>query len=179
MVFLKKNSKGQSAVEFVLLAPLLFFIFFAIIQLAYMSYAALAVQRAALSVARDAALDGQGDPKAMKARLTLSLLPLTHLNEKILLTVLASEFKTMVSEDRKQITVQVRYPMPIWVPMVRNMIGESLAPSTDYNNSPEGDAVKTIFQMLDKAPPDLSFKGVRLPVIWMKCEATTFNEAED
>ena len=178
MTSFKKNSQGQSAVEFVLLAPLLFFIFFAIVQLAYMSYAALAVQRGALSVARDVALDGQDDPKAVKARLILSLLPLAQLNQKTLLTVLESKCESKISGDRKQITVQVHYPMPIWVPMVRNIIGESLVPSADYNNSPEGEAVKAIFQMLDKTPPNLSFKGARFPVVWMKCEATTFNEAE-
>jgi hypothetical protein len=177
MFFLVKNSKGQSAVEFLLIAPILFLIFFAIVQLAYMAYVSFAVQRAALAVARTASLSGPNNSAAFKTQLIVSLLPIVQLNQKTLLTVLSSDCETTVSPDYQQITTLVRYPMPVWVPLVGNVFGEPVDSSTDYNQTPEGQTVKEIFQLLDKTPPNLSFQGVRMPVVWISYEATTFNEA--
>lgn len=171
------KATGQSTVEFVLIAPLLFLIFFAIIQLSYMAYASFAVQRAALAVARMASLSGIDNSTTFQTQLAISLVPLSNLNQKTLLTVLESDCKVNESPDKKKIVVQVRYPMPIWVPVVGNVFGETLVPSADYNNSPAGQAIKTIFSMLKRPIPDLSFKGVRLPVYWINFEAATFDEA--
>lgn len=169
--------KGQSAVEFCLIAPFLFFIFFAIIQLAYMSYVSFAVQRAALAVARDASLGGIDQTTAFKTKAALSLMPISNLSRKTLLTVLASQCSVAVSSDQKQIIAKVRYPMPIWVPLVGKVFGQTLIPSVNYNNNPAGDAIRNLFLILGKTPPDLSFQGVHLPVVWVTYQESTFNEA--
>jgi Flp pilus assembly protein TadG len=172
-----KNAKGQSAIEFVLVAPLLFFIFLGIIQVAYMSYVSFAVQRAALAIARAATVGSKDDSTSFKLQLAISLLPIVHLNQKTLLTILASKYTITPSPDNQRITAQVQYPMPIWVPLVGGVFGEPLVSSFDYNNTPEGQAIKTAFQLFGKQPPDLSFSGVHMPVVWMNYEASTFNEA--
>jgi Flp pilus assembly protein TadG len=177
MWYLKKNQKGQSAVEFVLIVPLLFFIFFAIIQMAYMSYVSLAVQRAALAIARTASIGGKNNSAAFKIQLVISLLPIANLNPQILFTILSSSYKITTSSDQTHIMAQVSYPMPIWVPLVGNVFGDQLQSSVNYNDTPDGQAVKTELQLLNLNPPDLSFQGVRLPVHWITYEATTFNEA--
>ncbi len=171
------KAKGQSAVEFLLVAPLLFLIFFTVAQLSYTAYASFAVQRAALAVARMASLGGIGNSTVFKTQLAISLLPISNLNQKALLTILASDCKVNESTNKQKINVQVRYPMPIWIPLVGKVFGETLISSVNYNNSPAGQAIKDIFSMLRMPVPDLSFNGVRLPVYWIHFEATTFNEA--
>ena len=172
----KIDQKGQSAVEFVLIAPLLFFIFFAIIQLSYMAYVSLAVQRSALAVARDATLTGWENSISFKSQLAISLLPLANLNPKILSTILASDYDLNYSPDQKAVVVQVKYPMPIWVPLVRNVIGENLESTQDFNQTAEGQAIKNAFELLGKPAPDLNFQNERLPVFWVTYQETTFNE---
>src|SRR5579871_4302 len=175
--FPRTSAKGQSAVEFVLIAPLLFFIFFAIIQISYMAYVSFAVQRAALAVARTASLSGLDNQALFQTQLAVSLMPIANLNRKTLLTVLASDCKVSVSPDGQKITAQVRYPMPIWVPLADKVLGETLVPTADYNSTAAGQAIKAIFKMLNLNPsPDLSFSGVHLPVCWISYQATTFNE---
>lgn len=173
----KKDAKGQTAVEFVLVVPLLFLIFFAIIQLSYMAYASLAVQRAALAVARNASLGGTDKPEAFKTQLAVSLLPIANLNRKTLLTVLASDCRVAPSADNRRMTALVRYPMPIWVPLVGSIFGRTLIPGVNYNGTPAGEAIQALFRISGKVPPDLSFKGAHLPVVWINYQATTFNEA--
>lgn len=173
----KKNQKGQSAVEFALIVPLLFFIFFAIIQMAYMAYVSFAVQRAALALARTASLEGKNNLVAFKTQLVISLLPIANLNPQILLTILSSSYNITTSSDQTNITTQVSYPMPIWVPLVGKVFGDQLESSTNYNNTPDGQAIKTTLKLLNLNPPDLSFQGVHFPVHWITYEATTFNEA--
>lgn len=163
--------------EFVLIAPLLFFVFFAIIQLVYMSYVSFAVQRAALAVARDASLGGMDQTAAFRTKAVLSLMPIANLSRKTLLTVLASQCSVAVSADQKQITAKVRYPMPIWVPLASNVFGQTLVPPVDYNQDRAGQAVRDLFLILGKKPPDLSFEGVHLPVVWITYQESTFNEA--
>ncbi len=172
-----RNQKGQSAVELAVIAPFLFFFFFAVIQVSYISYVSLAVQRAALAIARTASVGGKNNSTAFKIQLAISLLPLISLNQKTLLTILSSNFEIITSWDNTNVTARVSYPMPIWVPLVGNVFCNQLVPSVNYNNTSEGQAVKTALQLLNLNPPDLSFQGVQLPVRWITYEATTFNEA--
>jgi len=170
------NQKGQSATEFVLIAPLLFLIFFCIIQFSYIAYVSLAVQRAALAIARKASLSGDADQTAFKAQLAIALLPIANLNQKTLLTILETKYLTFLSQDRKQRIARVSYPMPIWIPLVRNVFGEDLISSSNYKNSPEGQAIKGVFSLMNKPEPNLSFESVHLSVRWITYEETTFNE---
>ncbi len=176
MIFLK-DQKGQSAAEFVLVAPFLFLFFFCVLQMAYMGFVSFAVQRAALAIARKASLGSTENSTAFKSQLALSLLPIASLNQKTLLTILETNYQITQSTDQKQVSAKVRYPMPIWIPLVRNIFGETLTPSANYNDSPEGKAIKMVFSLLKKPEPDLSFHGLSLPVRWIVFEETTFNES--
>src|SRR5258708_11160588 len=171
------NEKGQSATEFVLIAPLLFFVFFCVIQFSYIAYISLAVQRAALAVARKASLSGTFNETAFKTHLTVSLLPIANLNQKTLLTILETKCQVFPSQDNKQILARVSYPMPIWVPLARNVFGEDLIPSSNYTDSAEGQAIKAVFSLMRKPYPSLTFEGAPLPVRCVTYEQSTFNQA--
>jgi hypothetical protein len=168
--------KGQSTTEFVLIAPFLFLTFFCIIQFSYLAYVSLAVQRAALAIARKASLSGVSDQTAFKAHLAISLLPIANLSQKTLLTILETKFHAFKSQDGKQMVARVSYPMPIWVPLARNVFGTDLIASSDYNESPEGQAIKSVFALMGKPEPNLSFQGEHFPVRWITYEESTFNE---
>ena len=171
------TAEGQSAVEFSLIAPFLFLFFFCVIQTAYTAYVSLAVQRAALAVARKASLSPGENSAAFKTQLTLSLLPLVRLNSKTLPTILEAQYLVTVSKDNKKVTAQVRYPMPIWIPIVRNLFGETLTFSPASAGSPEGLAVQNLISLLNHSNLNLSLQSVRLPVRWITFEETTYNES--
>jgi hypothetical protein len=92
------------------------------------------------------------------------------------LTILEAKLQISTSPDQKQKVAQVSYPMPIWVPFARNIFGEDLVASSNYDNSPEGRAIKTVFSLMNKPEPNLSFKGVNLPVRWITYQESTHNE---
>ena len=168
---------GQAAVEFTLAAPFLFLFFFCVIQMAYTAYVALAVQRAALAVARKASLCSAENSTAFKAQLALSLLPVVNLNRKTALTVFEAQYQITVSPDRKKVRAQVRYPMPIWIPIVRGLFGVPLSPSFDYGRTPEGQALQKLFSILGQPPVPATFQGSSLLVKWIVFNEDTFNEA--
>lgn len=176
---LKIDQKGQSAAEFVLIVPFLFLIFFSIIQLAYMAYVSLAVQRSAFAIARKASFLKRDEiSNAFKSQLALSLLPIANLSSKTLLTILETKCDVSFPENEGPVTATIHYPMPIWVPLARNLFGEDLVPSTDYRNSPEGQAIQTVFSLLNIPQPDFSLAGVRFPVFWITYQATTYYEGK-
>jgi hypothetical protein len=172
------GQKGQAAVEFVFAAPPIFFIFFALIQFSYMAFASLAVQKAAMAVARSASLsiDRESDQSFYKTQLALSLEPLSRLSNRALLTVLASRITVTVSPDRQWVTAHVHYPMPIWVPMVGPVFGKSLESSASDDSSPGAQAVRTAFQRLGLSSPNLGSHGRHLWVCWIDYAGTVFNE---
>jgi hypothetical protein len=173
-ISLTRNQKGQSAVEFVLIAPLLFFIFFAIIQMAYMAYASLAVQRATLTIVKEAARSRGILPYDPEFQLLYSLAPLGALNKETLVTVLATECS--VQFNQAKVHVQVRYPMPIWVPMIGKVFGQPLSPAS-ASNIPILKMAGAIFKMLGKSPPELSFSGAKpFYVRWITFSADTIDE---
>lgn len=167
----KIRPKGQSAVEFVLVVPLIFFIFFGIIQIAYMAYASLAVQRATLSIAKSSARSQIYDPHF---QLFYSLVPLEALNKSTLATVLSTQ--CTIQSDGSKIHVEVKYPMPIWVPLVGRWMGEPL-PSSQFTGILGLDMVEKIFLFCGKTPPDLSFLGFTPPYVhWVTFTADTTDE---
>ena len=167
--------RGQSAVEFVLIAPWLFLFFFCVIQTAYMAFVALAVQRSALAIARAVSLGSPENSKSLKAELAVSLLPISNLSRKTLLTVLETRISSRRSPDHR-ITVQVEYPMPVWVPFIRNIFGQPLIPSKDYQGTPEALAIDSVFRLMNISPPDFSFTGLSFPVRWITFQESVHDE---
>ncbi len=174
---MKNKQKGQSAVEFSLIAPLLFFIFFGVIQVAYMAFVALAVQRAALAIAREASLTGDRTIKEFRSKLVYSLAPLSSLSPKTMASVAACQCVCQESYDKKKIFVQIRYPMPIWVPLVGRLFGEELVPNFDSNFSRGGVDIQRAARIFGIPIPDFSSKQPRLPFYcWINFNASTYNE---
>jgi len=175
----RKGGRGQAAVEFVLLAPLLFLLFFALIQATYFAFACFAVQRAALAAARHASRsDGTGGWwDQPRAQVDLSLAPLLSLNWK---AQTASILATKVGQVASPIgvTVKVRYPMPIWVPLAGRWFGKPLVPVLDLKNNEAARILRLACQFLGRSAPDLSFDGIRLPYYRMlEFEATAVDES--
>ncbi len=171
----RPDQKGQSAVEFVLLSPLLFFIFFGIIQFAYSAYVAFAVQRAAYAIAREAA--ACPNPKTFNPyfQLVYCLAPLGQLNNATLATALATKCDISVEDDSVQ--VRLFYPMPIWVPMVGKLFGEKLQLNPS-NLGPVDSDLKSAFQLIGKPLPELSLQSLTLPYVhFIAFSATTPEEA--
>jgi hypothetical protein len=156
------NQKGQSAVEFVLIAPLLFFMFFGIIQIAYTAYVSFAVQRAAYSISREAA--ASDDPVTYNPyyQLAYCLAPLGQLNHVTLATILAT--KCEITADDDQVHVQIIYPMPIWVPLVGKIFGEKLN-LNPIGMVPLGPTLQQVFQIIGKPIPDIAFNNLNLPFV--------------
>ncbi len=158
----KLQTKGQSLVEFVLIVPLFFMILFGIIQIAYMAYVSFAVQRATFAIAREAA--SSTNPAAYNPYFDLaySLTPLGQLNQSTWATVLATNCE--IKTDGKTVHVQVRYPMPIWVPVIGKIFGQKL----DLNNSGITSSISDlteVFQLLGKPVPDFSINNLSLPYV--------------
>jgi hypothetical protein len=175
--FKNKSQSGQSSIEFALIVPLLFLIFFAVIQMAYMGYVALAVQRAALAAAQERSLTGPWGGTDINFKLAYALSPLASFNQATLACVSQSQYSCSISPDQKKVTIQVRYPMPIWVPLADRIFGQPLASSVDSNSTEMGLAIKEAFKLSGKPEPDLSFQADRFPhVFWITFESGTYNE---
>jgi len=171
------TAKGQAAVEFSLSAPILLLFFFCLIQAAYTAYVSLAVQRAALAVARKSALSPLESSTAFKTQLALSLLPIVRLNPQTLPSILQAEYHSSLSSDQKKITATIRYPMPIWIPVVREIFGEPLSTAPPESQSPESHILKNIISLLNWPELNKPLQSASFPVRWVVFEETTFNES--
>lgn len=173
-MFRRLDTRGQSAVEFALIAPFLFFIFFAVIQLAYTAYVSFAVQRAALSIARDAARSDIPELYEPHFQLFYSLGPLFTLNKTTLATALAADCSINTVGDK--VVARVKYPMPIWVPFVGKLFGVPFNTSFFKENS-KGLITGSILQLFGQDPAALSIPGLRFPdVFWMTFTAQAMDE---
>lgn len=178
----RQSTAGQSAVEFVLIAPLLFLIFFLILQVTTLGLSCLAVQRAAMAVAREASLSGDAvmDPHAgirATAQKLIALGPLTRLNGKA--AWLCAAFSTCeVTHDRTTVTATVRYPMPLVMPLAGKVLGVSLDPGPAPPLSGNPDTLGFLLHCAGMTLPDWNaLPRRRIPVRWIVFTARCFNEA--
>jgi hypothetical protein len=148
-----------------------------IVQLSYMAYVSLAVQRAALAIAQDASLTGDRAVRNFRSKLNYSLAPLISLSPKTLASISACQCACRESFDKKNITVQIRYPMPIWVPLMGRIFGESLAPHFDSHFSKGGSDLQMASKFFGIPTPDFSLHGLRIPFYcWITFNASAHNE---
>jgi hypothetical protein len=172
-----QRQRGQSSVEFVLIAPLLFFVFFAIIQLAYMGFVSFAVQRAAIAVARESSLTGNRGQADFYPKLIFALAPLGSLNRTTFACIAASRCQISESNDKKMVVARLHYPMPIWVPLVGRIFGEKIIPSGQIIPTGIAKDLEIAASLFGVSIPHLSFDGVHLPYFrWMIFEASVYNE---
>jgi Flp pilus assembly protein TadG len=172
---MKKTSeaKGQSLVEFSLIAPILFLIFFGILQFFYISYVSLAVQRATYSIAQEAAASPNPSSFLPQFQIIEALLPIEQLNPSTLTYSLAT--KSSINTDGTTVHVTVSYPMPIWVPLVRNLIGQNF-----YNSSTSSSLIPSsltnVLQVLGLSLPTLTASQNPTKVLWVIFEAKALDE---
>jgi Flp pilus assembly protein TadG len=170
---LKNKTSGQSMIEFVLIAPILFFIFFGIIQFFYVAYVSFAVQRATFSIAQQAA--SSSDPASFGPQLQIieALLPLEQLNPSTLTYALATQ--CTINTDGTTIDVKVSYPMPIWVPLIRNIIGQNFD-SQANSSSLIPTALTNILQAAGLSVLNFTASQNLSKVLWISFEAHALNE---
>ena len=174
-MFFSKESKGQSSVEFLLVAPFLFLIFFGIIQLAFSAYVVFAVQRTTNSIARAAAASEDPSQYDPTIQLGYGLAPLGLLSHQTLATVLAT--KCAIQTNGDTVHVQVSYPMPIWVPMAGRLLGQKLS-LVPADATAMCSALQVIFQALRKPVPDFTSVSSNPPYVQLisfSCDAVDEN----
>jgi hypothetical protein len=160
-----------------LVVPVLFLLFFGIIQTAYTAYTYFAVQRAALAIARTASLSGTletKDDKTFQFQLGVSLLPLVRLNAFMLPAIAASQYDLAYSSDFREVIAQVRYPMPILVPLAGKLFGTRLQPPSGASLRQTLDATGHIASLLNVPVPRSPL--ALPPIVWITCQAATYNE---
>ena len=173
----RNKAEGQSALEFVLIAPILFFIFFAIIQLFYTACLSFAAQRAAFAIARESSLTGIRTGPRLRFIETYNLAPLAALSRESLVGILAAQYSCRISPDGKRVFAQVKVPLPIWVPMVGKIFGEKLNLSSLSHSRGEEASVRSALTLLNISFPDMTRNQFHLPYFfWLDFESSTHNE---
>jgi hypothetical protein len=163
---------GQSLVEFVLTAPLLFFLFFALIQGTALLWTCFSVQRAAMAAARHAArVEAKPKPwDSPKLQALVALAPLLALNKACLASGFLTKVETAQVEDH--LVATVRFPMPIWVPLVGPWLGQHLGLPEEAPDPETKRMVQTAFQLAGKKVPNLDAVFNHLPYYrWIEFQA--------
>ncbi len=167
-----RQPQGQSAVEFVLIAPVLFLFFFGIIQILYIAYVSFAVQRATHAIAQQAAASNDPDSFLPQFQMLEALLPLEKLNSTTLSCALSS--KCDIHSDGSTVFVKVSYPMPLWVPIIKNLLGQNL----DSSSTTLGLVPPTLTTVLQAVGLGIPVSNTFAPtkVIWVNFEAKALDE---
>lgn len=172
--FQRQNAKGQSIVEFTLIAPLVFFIFFAIIQLTYMGYVFFAVQNAAFSIVRKAAASSAPNQYNPAFDLVYALAPLEKINPVLIETALATQCQIQTQAD--QVQISLHYPMIIWIPLFQRLFGQKL-PSSDLSQNLDPNLLEKVFETLKIPVPALEAGVPQAPYVhWFVVTATALDE---
>jgi len=157
--------------------PLLFLLFFCVLQVLYTAFAALAVQRTSYALARESSLTGKVSGTVFMVRLYAAMGPLAFLSRTSLVSVAATTFECRPSTDGAEMRVLVRYPMPIWVPLAGKVFGEKMGPEVGPSKDLFG-----VWERLERAGlrfPDPWREEGRLPYFrWMNFEAVVHNEGK-
>jgi hypothetical protein len=151
----------------------LFLIFFGIIQFFYTAFVSFAIQRAAYSIAQQAAASPNPSSFLPQFQIFEALLPLEQLNP----STLAYTFSTQCSIDTDGTTVHVKlsYPMPIWVPLINNIIGQNLNNIPAISNFIPSSLVN-VLQAVGLAIPSFSNNQNLTKVLWINFEAQALDE---
>ena len=170
---LLQKQTGQSTVEFLLIAPVLFFIFFGIIQFFYTAFVSFAIQRATYSIAQQAAASSSPSSFSPQFQIIEALLPIEQLNP----SALAYSFATQctIDTDGTNVHVKVSYPMPLWVPLINNLIGQNLNNlSATSNFIPP--SLTNVLQAVGLSLPNFNINQNLTKVFWITFEAQALDE---
>jgi hypothetical protein len=167
------KSLGQSTVEFLLIAPLLFFIFFGIIQFFYTAFVSFAVQRATYSIAQQAAASSNPSSFLPQFQIIEALLPIEQLNPSTLSYTFATQYT--IDTDGTNVHVKVSYPMPLWVPLINNLIGQNLNNRSAASNFIPP-SLASVLQAAGLALPNPNINQNLTKVLWITFEAEALDE---
>jgi hypothetical protein len=167
-----QNATGQSAVEFVFIAPVLFLIFFGVLQLFYSAFVSFAIQRAAFSIAQEAATSMSFSNFDPRFQIVYALFPLEKINSATLNYALATQCN--IKQVKKTIQVNVLYPMPIWVPVMGNLIGQNFANAGSATLIPA--SITNLLQTIGINLPNLNSGTNNTKVLWINYSAECLDE---
>jgi hypothetical protein len=170
---LTNKFSGQSTVEFLLIAPVLFFIFFCIIQFFYIAFISFAVQRATYSIAQQAAASPNPSSFSPQFQIIEALIPIEQLNPSTLAYTL--EAQCTVNTDGTNVHVSLSYPMPLWIPLINNLIGQTLNNQSAMSNFIPL-ALVNVLQAAGLSLPNLNTNQNLTKVLWITFEAQTLDE---
>lgn len=165
---------GQGAVEFVLIAPLFFFIALSILQLAYLAYGFFAVQNAAFAISRHAAASAEPIRYNPWSDIIYSLAPLSRLHASLAAAIPASQCR--ITEKGNQVQVSLRYPLVIWIPWLKPIFGRKLSPA-DFAGNPDLSPAETVFNLLKIPMPVLS--GLEAQATYARWLTVTSNALDE
>lgn len=145
------------------------------IQLALLGLSSLAVQRAVLATARDAAR-GDTTQDGFPAQKWLSLSPLTALNGKSVWICIAAS-RCEISYERTRVTATLHFPMPLQIPLAGRLFGENLFPIPSNSSGQIPIVILTILRSIGAPIDTLSSRSRKIPYVrWLVRSATVFNE---
>ncbi len=156
-----------------LIAPILFFIFFGVIQFFYTSFISFAIQRATYSIAQQAAASPSPSSFLPQFQIIEALLPIEKLNPSILAYTLATQYT--IDTDGTNVHVKVSYPMPLWVPLIRNLIGQTLSNQSNTSNFMPP-SLANVLQAAGLSLPNFNTNQNLTKVIWITFEAQASDE---
>jgi hypothetical protein len=172
-----QKPKGQSAVEFLLAAPLLFLFFFMIIQSAYLGLTALALQRAAMAGAREIGLTGIQNDQNIRLKIAVSLAPLAYLSQAAFIGILNCRYESNAAFHPREIRFSLHYPMPIWVPIAGKLLGGPLPAAPPGFGNGMTPSLREVFKTAGITRLNLRDTHRGLPCVrWLTFEATFHNE---
>jgi hypothetical protein len=145
--------------------------FFGIIQFFYAAYVSFAVQKAAFSIAQEASAASSLVGFDPHFQIVCALLPLEKLNPSTLTYALAS--KCTVRQQGSDVHATVSYPMPIWVPFMGALLGQSLA----SNITPIPSTITNLLQTIGISLSGISSISNSAKVIWINFDAQVLDES--
>ncbi len=156
-----------------LIAPILFLLFFGIIQLFYCAFVSFSVQKATHAIAQQAAASAAPTLFEPHFQIITALSPLEKLNSSTLLYALSS--KCDIQEKNNRVFTTVSYPMPIWVPLIGKVIGQPFDNSKSSILSITTD-LTNLLSTLGLALPGLPVPSNSINVIWITFQADCLDE---
>lgn len=169
----KIRTRGQSLVEFTLIAPVLFLFFFGVIQFFYIAYISFSVQRATYSIAQQAAASTSPSSFSPQFQIIEALLPMEQLNPSTIAYALATDCN--IDTNGTTVDVKVSYPMPIWVPLIGNLIGQNFNNQSAPSNLIPSSLI-TVLQTVGLSLPNSNINQNPTQVLWITFEAHAVDE---
>lgn len=165
---------GQALVEFVWIGPVVFFIFLGIIQFFYMAFVFLAVQKSAITICQNAAASknpAQYDPTF---DLVYTLAPLEKISPSLAETFLATSCQ--IQAENNQVRVSLRYPMIIWIPLFKQLLGEKFIPGAAPLTA-NAELLQKVFSFASSKVPAFPAIGNQVPYVhWFNIQASALDE---